>query len=101
MVKKHNPEKTEQKEMSVSVDTLKEMKSSALSLRRELDDTTIYNVQNVMEKLYVLVDQFAQGYEHFMSPEQCQIAKHDFEYFILLIDLAIHYSETRDQNREP
>jgi hypothetical protein len=36
-----------------------------------------------------------------MSPEQCQIAKHDFEYFILLIDLAIHYSETRDQKREP
>ena len=98
---KRNPKNAEQKEMSISIDDLKEMKSSALAIRRKLDDTSIYSIQNVMEQYYVLVDQFAQGHEQFMSPEQCQIAKHDFEYFIMLIDLAIHYSETRDQNREP
>jgi hypothetical protein len=101
MVKKCNPTKAEYKEMSVSIDDPKEMKSSALAMRRKLDDTSIYSVQNVMEKLYVLVDQFAQGHEHFMTPEQCQMAKHDFEYFILLLDLAIHYSEKRDQSQEP
>ena len=100
MAKKPEPKKAEQKEMSVSIDALKEMKSSALAIRRELDDTTIYSVQNVMEQYYVLVDQFAQAHEHFISPEQCRVAKHDFEYFMLLIDLAIHHSETRDQNQD-
>ena len=75
MVKKRNPKKAEQKEKTVSIDDLKEMKSSALAIRRKLDDTSIYNVQNVMEQYYVLVDQFAQAHEHFMSPEQCQMSE--------------------------
>ena len=101
MAKKPEPKKAEQKDKNFSIDILKEMKSSALAIRRKLDDISVYSVQNVMEQYYVLVDQFAQGHEHFMSPEQCQIAKHDFEYFILLIDLAIHHSDTYNQSREP
>jgi hypothetical protein len=50
MVKKCNPTKAEYKEMSVSIDDPKEMKSSALAMRRKLDDTSIYSVQNVMEQ---------------------------------------------------
>lgn len=98
MAKKRDPQKAEQKDKCVSVNDLKEMKSSALSIRRKLDDTTIFRVQNVMEEYYALVDRFYQAHEHLMSLQQCRTAKHDFEYFVLLLDLAIHYSATSDKD---
>ena len=38
MAEKRDPKKVEQKEKSISIDDLKEMKSSALSLPRKLDE---------------------------------------------------------------
>ena len=81
MVKKRDPEKAEQKDKSMSVDDLKEMKSSALAIPRKLDDARFDNIPNVLEESHVLVDRFYQANKHRMTPEQCELAKHDFEYF--------------------
>lgn len=84
----------EQTEKCVPADDLKEMKSSALSIRRKLDDTGIDNVENVMEEYHGLVDRFYQSNEHLMAPQQYRVARHDFDYFMRLLNLAIHYSDS-------
>jgi hypothetical protein len=73
------------------------MKSPALAIRRTLDDTSVYSVQNVTEQYYVLVDQFFQAHDDFISPEQCSAAKHDFEYFILLGSCHPPFGDTRSK----
>ena len=99
MVKKVDPIKVEQKKNHISVADLKEMKSAALSLQRKLDDTSFDNVPNVIDECHALVDRFYQANKHRMTPQQCELAKHDFEYFKRLLDLAIHYSEKGDHRR--
>jgi hypothetical protein len=39
-----------------------------------------------------MMDRFYQGNEHLVAPQQYEAAKQDFEYFLRLLDLAIHYS---------
>ena len=100
MTEKRDPKKVDQKEKSISIDDLKEMKSSALSIPRKLDDTRFDNIPNVIEESHALVDRFYQANKHRMTPEQCAVAKHDFEYFKRLLDLAIHYSAKGDHRRK-
>ena len=95
MVKKRNPKKAEQEDKSISVDELKAMKSSALAIPRKLDDARFDNIPNVLEESHVLVDRFYHANKHLMSPQQCELAKHDFEYFIWMIDLAIQNAAKR------
>ena len=44
-------------------------------------NTSFDNVPNVIEECHALVDRFYQANKHRMTPEQCMVAKHDFEYF--------------------
>ena len=39
------------------------------------------NIPNVVEESHTLVDRFYQANKHRMTPQQCELAKHDFEYF--------------------
>ena len=54
MAKKHNPKKAEQKEKSMSVDELKEMKSIALAIPMKLENASFDNMQNVLERAMCL-----------------------------------------------
>ena len=45
-----------------------------------------------MQKYTALVDRFYKANENFMAPGQYMAAKQDAEYFIRLLDLAIHHS---------
>ena len=100
MARTGNPQKTEQKEQGVSVDDLKEMKSHALTIPRKLDDAKFDSMPNIIEESQALVDRFYQSNKHLMSPQQCELAKHNFEYFLWLLDLAIHDAVKSDQRRE-
>ena len=99
MAKKRDPKKAEQKEKIMSVAELKEMESIALTIPMKLQNSSFYQMQNVIGQSHALVDQFYQVNKHRMTPRQCEMAKHDFEYFKFLLDLAIHYSEDGDEER--
>ena len=100
MAKTGKPKKAEQKEKDVSVDDLREMKSYALTIPRKLDDARFDNMPNVIEESHALVDRFYQSNKHLMSPQQYAFAKHNFEYFLWLLDLAIHDAAKSDRRWE-
>ena len=97
MAKTGKPKNAEQKERGVSVDDLREMKSYALTIPRKLDDARFDNMPNVIEGSQALVDRFYQSNKHLMSPQQYAFAKHNFEYFLWLLDLAIHDAVKSDR----
>jgi predicted nucleotidyltransferase len=76
---------------------LQEMKLAALSIREKLDSSNPADVQNAMKEYAALVDRFYQDNEYLMAPQQYKAAKKDFEYFLRLLDLAIHHSLTSSQ----
>jgi hypothetical protein len=88
-----------QRKEIVSVDTMKEMKSSALSIRRKLYDSRILQRSKRYGAILCSCRSILPGAEALASPEQCSIAKHDFEYFLLLLDLTIHYSVKSNQRQ--
>ena len=100
MAKTGKPKKAEQKERGVSIDDLREMKSYALTIPRKLDDARFDNMPNVIEESQALVDRFYQSNKHLMSPQQYAFAKHNFEYFLWLLDLAIHDAAKSDRRWE-
>jgi hypothetical protein len=77
---------------------LQEMKLTALSIREKINSSNPADVQNAMREYTALVDRFYQGNEHLMAPQQYRAAKQDFEYFMRLLDLAIHYSPMSGQS---
>jgi phosphatidylserine/phosphatidylglycerophosphate/cardiolipin synthase-like enzyme len=81
-----------------SGDDPQEIALVALSIRKKLDSSNPADVQNAMAEYLALVDCFYQGYEHLMAPQQYRVAKQDFEYFMRLLDLAIHYSPMGSQS---
>jgi hypothetical protein len=85
------------KEECVPLDVLIEMKISALRILGKIRSDDTQEAQDAMENYVALVDRFYQVNEHFMVSEQCMAAKQDAEYFIHLLDLAIHYSATSVQ----
>jgi len=48
-------------------------------------------VKSAMGEYLQLVDRFHEENEYLMAPEQYETAKEDFEYFIMLIELAEAY----------
>jgi hypothetical protein len=100
MAKTGNSKKADQKEQGVSVDDLKEMKSHALTIPRKLDDARFDIMPNVIEESQALVDRFYQSRKHLMTPQQYAFAQHNFEYFLWLLDLAIHNAAKSDQRQK-
>lgn len=73
-------------------DDLQEIALAALAIRKKLDSSNPADVQNAMKEYVALVDRFYRGNEYLMIPEQYEAAKQDFEYFLRLLDLAVHHS---------
>jgi prepilin-type N-terminal cleavage/methylation domain-containing protein len=69
-----------------------------MGIRKKLDSSNPADVQNAMQEYMALVDRFYQGNEYLMAPEQYEAAKQDFEYFLRLLYLAIHYSPMSGQS---
>jgi hypothetical protein len=67
------------------------MKLMALSIREKLDSSNPADIQNAMKEYAALVDRFYQVEEN-LAPHQYKAAQKDFEYFMRLLDLAIHHS---------
>jgi hypothetical protein len=72
-------------------DNLQKIKLSALSILERLNSSDNVDVQNAMTEYTALVDRFYQDNENLMVPEQYRAARQDFEYFLRLLDLALHY----------
>ena len=73
---------------------LQEMKLSALSILERIKSTDNAYDQSAMDEYTYLVKRFYRANKHLMAPEQYNAAKKDFEYFMRLLNLAIHYSPT-------
>jgi hypothetical protein len=99
MVKKRDPQKAEQKEKSVLGSVLKEIKSSAFRIRWKMtsDLASIEDDQKAQQEYEALVDRFYEVTKEYVPSQQYQAAKHDFEYFLRLLDLAIHYFEDTEE----
>lgn len=70
---------------------LAEMKVSALGILERLHSNYTVDVQSAMQEYVALVDRFYQENEEMVAPQQYEVAKKDFEYFLRLLDLAIAY----------
>ncbi len=83
-----------------SIQSLKSIKIAALGLAERLisDDPT--EVQAAMQEYSALVDRFYRANEHLMPSSQYEAAKRDFEYFMVLLDLAIQYEATSEKKIE-
>jgi hypothetical protein len=72
------------------INSLKDIKLSALGILERLNGTNPGDVQAAMTVYSALVDRFYQVCEH-LAPHQYRVAKQDFEYFMRLVDLAMAY----------
>lgn len=78
---------------------LQEIKLSALSIMERLKSSDTGDIEDAMKEYAALVDRFYEANDHLMAPQQYRTAKEDFEYFMRLLDLAIHYLPTKDQGQ--
>ena len=69
------------------INSLKDIKLSALGILERLNGTDPGDVQAAMTVYSALVDRFYQVCEH-LAPHQYRVAKQDFEYFMRLLELA-------------
>jgi len=67
------------------------LKQEALSIYTKLQNPDADEVKAAMGEYLQLVDRFHEENEYLMAPEQYETAKKDFEYFMLLIELAVEY----------
>jgi hypothetical protein len=86
-----------QEEKCVPVAILEEMRISALRILEKIRSDNTGEAEEAMQQYDALVDRFYQANAEFMVPGQYLKAKHDAEYFIHLLDLAIGYSATSGQ----
>ncbi|MCE5265596.1 MAG: hypothetical protein LLG97_18975 [Deltaproteobacteria bacterium] len=74
------------------------MKISALSILERIKSGNADEAKNAMQDYSDPVDRFYYADEHLVAPQQYRAAKVDFEYFLRLLELAIHYSATGGQS---
>ncbi len=55
--------------------------------------------QAAQKQLHALADRFYQENEDFMAGRQCQAAKYNMDYFIVLLDLAIAHAKDERRNK--
>lgn len=79
-------------------DSLQKMKLSALSILERIKSTDNAYDQRAMDEYTSLVKRFYRDNQNLMAPQQYRVARQDFEYFMRLLDLAIHRSATSGQS---
>ena len=70
-----------------------QVKESALFIIDSLVSENAFEVMMARTQLSILVGRFYQENKDFMSPEQYEAVKRDFEYFLALVDLAIEHAK--------
>ena len=68
-----------------------QIKQEAINIYQRLQSPDAEEVKEAMGEYLQLVDRFYEENEYLMAPEQYETAKEDFEYFIMLIELAEAY----------
>ena len=68
-----------------------QMKQEALSIYTKLQSPDTEEVKAAMGEYLQLVDRFYEENKYLMAPEQYGTAKKDFEYFMVLVELAEEY----------
>ena len=77
--------------MPSSLESLCEIKLKALQIQSFLVRNDEKWNETVKTAYIDLVDRFYRENEQMMAPHQCEGAKVDFEYFMVLVELAIAY----------
>jgi hypothetical protein len=72
-----------------SLNSLTYIRESALHLIDSLASENAFEVLSARMQLSILVDRFYQENTDYISPEQYEAAKKDFEYFLELLETAI------------
>lgn len=75
---------------------LREIQRATFMILSRLKDAGAEETQAALQEYVALVDRFREISEH-VAPQQYKAAKDDAEYFLRLLDLAIEYFETDDQ----
>jgi hypothetical protein len=77
--------------------TLREIQRSTFLILTRLKTADAEQTETALQEYLALVDRFYQVSVH-LAPHQYEAAKEDAEYFLRLLDLAIQYEATGDQN---
>jgi len=67
------------------------LKQEAISIYQRLQSPDADEVKAAMGEYLQLVDRFYEENKYLMAPEQYGTAKKDFEYFMVLVELAEEY----------
>ena len=67
------------------------LKQEALSIYTKLQSPNAEEVKSAMGEYLQLVDRFYEENKYYLAPQQYEAAKKDFEYFMLLVELAAEY----------
>ncbi len=76
-----------------SLNSLTHIRESTLFLIDSLASENAFEVLSARMQLGILVDRFYQENRDSMSPEQYEVAKRDFEYFLALLEMAIEHEK--------
>lgn len=75
------------------LESLTYIKESALFLIDSLVSENAFAALSARMQFGFLVDRFYQENKDFIAPQQYEAAKRDFEYFLVLVELAIEHAK--------
>jgi hypothetical protein len=74
------------------LDAIADIKMAALFLQKNLMGRNPETVRSAENELARLVDRFYDENRDLVSPDQYQAARNDYDYFMILVEMAIeHY----------
>jgi len=78
------------------LDAVADLKMAALFLQKNLMGRNPETVRSAENELSRLVDRFYNENRDLVSPDQYQAARNDYDYFMILVEMAIeHYKILR------
>ncbi len=84
--------------MNEKLELLKKIKLSALLLKNNRDSAHAGEAILIQADIDDLVDEFHAGRRDFLSSEQYEKAKKDFDFFLTLVESALdHYSRNAEK----
>jgi hypothetical protein len=69
------------------------------SLEKDLMNSNERIYDSAEKRYYQLLNEFYAEYEKILSPEQYEISKRDYGYFVGLVELAATHFEVEDNRR--
>lgn len=69
------------------------------SLEKDLTNSNERIYDSAEKQYYQLLNEFYAEYEEILSPQQYEISKRDYEYFLALIELAANHFEVEDKRK--